>query len=63
MCLGFNATGTSSGAILAASVWVGGLATLVENKSRRMELALYCASRGEDVRWGGSWEGLGEVRG
>jgi putative copper export protein len=37
--------GRSTGAIIAASVWVGGLATLLEKKSRRMELALYVLSR------------------
>jgi hypothetical protein len=30
---------------MAGSVWVGGLATLLEKKSRRMELALYVLSR------------------
>lgn len=33
------------GAVIAASAWAGGLAVLLEKKSRRMELALYCASR------------------
>ena len=45
VCLGINTTGTSTGTVIAGSVWLGGLATLVEKKSRRMELALYCASR------------------
>jgi hypothetical protein len=44
-CMGWQMTGTSTGAILALSSWTGGLATLVEKKSRRMELALYCLSR------------------
>ncbi len=35
----------TTGAIVAGSVWAGGLATLVEKKSRRMELAYYCMSR------------------
>lgn len=37
--------GRSTGTIIAASTWVGGLATLMEKKSRRMELALYVLSR------------------
>jgi len=37
--------GTTTGAVLAASCWTGGLATLAEKKSRRMELAYYCMSR------------------
>ena len=44
-CVGFGLTGTSTGPIIAASVAAGGLATLLEKKSRRMELALYCTSR------------------
>ncbi len=44
-CAGFNLTGTNTGAVIAGSVWAGGLATLVEKKSRRMELAQYCAAR------------------
>lgn len=44
-CAGFTTTGTVTGASLAASCWTAGLATLVEKKSRRMELALYCLSR------------------
>ena len=44
-CVGFRATGRVSAAGIPATAWVGGLATLVEKKSRRMELALYCASR------------------
>lgn len=35
---------------MCATCWVAGLATLVEKKSRRMELALYCLSRVR-VRW------------
>ncbi|KAF6263624.1 hypothetical protein COO60DRAFT_378802 [Scenedesmus sp. NREL 46B-D3] len=44
-CAGHRLAGRSTGAIMAASVWVGGLATLLEKKSRRMELALYVLSR------------------
>mmetsp|Transcript_5717 Transcript_5717/g.16345 ORF Transcript_5717/g.16345 Transcript_5717/m.16345 type:complete len:591 (+) Transcript_5717:231-2003(+) len=44
-CVGHQVTGNSTGFILAASCWTGGLATLVEKKSRRMELAFYCLSR------------------
>eukprot|EP00775_Hariotina_reticulata_P010487 gene10487-10646_t len=44
-CLGHYLMGRSTGLIIAGSTWVGGLATLVEKKSRRMELALYVLSR------------------
>jgi len=44
-CLGHHLMGRSTGLIIAGSTWVGGLATLVEKKSRRMELALYVLSR------------------
>lgn len=44
-CIGHQLTGNSTGLILASSCWTGGLATLVEKKSRRMELAFYCLSR------------------
>ena len=44
-CSGFSAAGRSSGRVIALSCWTGGLATLVEKKSRRMELAFYCMSR------------------
>jgi hypothetical protein len=44
-CAGFNAAGRSTGAVIASSCWVAGLAVLVEKRSRRMELALYCLSR------------------
>ena len=44
-CIGFQATGSVTGATLAGSCWTAGLATLVEKKSRRMELAFYCLSR------------------
>lgn len=44
-CAGFTVTGRITPAGIAASAWTGGLATLVEKKSRRMELALYCVSR------------------
>ena len=40
-----HAAGRATGAIIAGSCWTGGLATLVEKKSRRMELAIYCLSR------------------
>ena len=35
----------ASGALLALTCWTGGLATLAEKKSRRMELAHYCLAR------------------
>lgn len=38
-CGGFNASQSNTGAIIAASVWAGGLATFVEKKSRRWEAA------------------------
>lgn len=44
-CAGHHIMGRSTGAIIAGSTWVGGLATLMEKKSRRMELALYVLSR------------------
>lgn len=44
-CGGFQLTGKATGAGIAATCWVAGLATFVEKKSRRMELALYCVSR------------------
>ena len=44
-CAGHSLTGTSTGAVIAASCWTGGLATLCEKQSRRMELAFYCLSR------------------
>lgn len=44
-CAGHRLLGRSTGAIIAGSVWLGGLATLLEKKSRRMELALYVLSR------------------
>ena len=40
-----HAAGRATGAIIAGSCWTGGLAALVEKKSRRMELAIYCLSR------------------
>jgi hypothetical protein len=49
-CLGHRVTGRSTGAVLAGFTWVGGLATLLEKKSRRMELALYVMSRRVCVR-------------
>ncbi|CAL8462877.1 g2411 [Coccomyxa elongata] len=57
-CVGFQATQSASPPVIAASCWTGGLATLVEKKSRRMELAIYCASRALEsfalclVEWG-----------
>lgn len=36
-CGGFNASQSNTGAIIAASVWAGGLATFVVKKSRRWE--------------------------
>lgn len=45
ICTAHRSAATTTGAIVAGSVWVGGLATLVEKKSRRMELAYYCMSR------------------
>ena len=45
VCAGFNIFGASSGMSIATCVWVAGFATLLEKKSRRMELALYCLSR------------------
>jgi hypothetical protein len=44
-CLGHNMTGRSTGLVVAFSTWLGGLATLLEKKSRRLELALYVLSR------------------
>lgn len=57
-CCGFTTAGHTSGAVIAASCWTAGLATMVEKKSRRMELALYCLSRSVEafslclVTWG-----------
>ena len=45
VCTGWQLSGRATGALIAASCWISGLATLVEKKSRRMELALYCLSR------------------
>lgn len=44
-CAGWQLSGRTTSALIAASCWVSGLATLAEKKSRRMELALYCLSR------------------
>ncbi|GMH39395.1 hypothetical protein BSKO_07293 [Bryopsis sp. KO-2023] len=44
-CSGHSIFGTTSGVFCGFLTSVAGLATLVEKKSRRMELALYCASR------------------
>ncbi|KAK9825197.1 hypothetical protein WJX81_006470 [Elliptochloris bilobata] len=43
-CFGFQATSSCAPPVIAGSAWLGGLATLLEKKSRRMELALYCTS-------------------
>jgi hypothetical protein len=53
ICTAHRAAGMTTGAIVAGSVWAGGLATLVEKKSRRMELAYYCMSRALEsfARW------------
>ncbi|KAJ9509276.1 hypothetical protein QJQ45_001728 [Haematococcus lacustris] len=45
VCAGFAVTGVSTGPLIAACTAAGGLAVLLEKKSRRMELALYCLSR------------------
>ncbi len=42
---GWAIAGRTTGAAVAAACWVAGLATLAEKKSRRMELAQYCAAR------------------
>jgi hypothetical protein len=45
-CFGWkNLAGWTSPTALIATCWIAGLATFVEKKSRRMELALYCLSR------------------
>ncbi|GLC40870.1 hypothetical protein PLESTB_000014000 [Pleodorina starrii] len=44
-CGGFCVAGVNTGPVIAGSVWAGGLGTLLEKKSRRMELAMYCAAR------------------
>lgn len=44
-CVGFQWSNGASGALLALTCWTGGLATLAEKKSRRMELAHYCLAR------------------
>ena len=44
-CAGFHLTGINTGPVIAASIWMGGLATLVEKPSRRLELALFSTSR------------------
>lgn len=57
-CISSNFAGGTSGVTIALSVGLGGLATLVEKKSRRMELALYCFCRAVEallqclVEWG-----------
>ena len=44
-CAGHRVLGRTGPAVLALSTWVGGLALLVEKKSRRMELSTYVLSR------------------
>eukprot|EP00897_Mesotaenium_endlicherianum_P004977 jgi/Mesen1/4507/ME000023S03882 len=44
-CCVHQLTGACSGATLACGTFPAGAAVLLEKKSRRMELALYCASR------------------
>eukprot|EP00884_Botryococcus_braunii_P003174 jgi/Botrbrau1/12858/Bobra.0188s0001.1 len=44
-CTGFQLTQNFTPFTLAAFAWTGGLATLFEKKSRRMELATYCLAR------------------
>ena len=44
-CVGFQLTGRLGPSTIPGFAWMGGLATLVEKKSRRMELAIYCLSR------------------
>jgi hypothetical protein len=44
-CAGWTLSGRTTAAGLALSCWTAGLATLIEKKSRRMELGLYCLSR------------------
>jgi hypothetical protein len=44
-CCGFHLSGRATGPVIAAWTWPAGLATFVEKKSRRMELALYVAAR------------------
>ncbi|KAL3143001.1 hypothetical protein ABBQ38_003280 [Trebouxia sp. C0009 RCD-2024] len=44
-CVGFQHSNAASGKLLAMTCWTGGLASLAEKKSRRMELAHYCLAR------------------
>ncbi|GAB4819141.1 hypothetical protein N2152v2_006187 [Parachlorella kessleri] len=44
-CVGFNLTGRTTPWVICTSASIAGLAVLVEKKSRRMELAMYCLSR------------------
>jgi hypothetical protein len=57
-CGGHRLAQRSTGSIIALGVSVGGLATLLEKKSRRMELALYVLSRWVWV-WVCVWGGGG----
>jgi hypothetical protein len=63
LCAGVNGAGRTTGAVITLSCWTGGLATLVEKKSRRMELALYCISRvggwAGDLGRAAAWRGRG----
>jgi hypothetical protein len=58
VCTAFQWHGRTSGAIVASSCWVAGLALLAEKKSRRMELSIYAVSRAIEafghclVSWG-----------
>ena len=58
VCTAFKWHGRASGAIVASSCWVAGLALLAEKKSRRMELSIYAMSRALEsfghclVAWG-----------
>lgn len=44
-CASGRLMGLSNTTVIASSCWVAGLATLLEKKSRRMELSLYALSR------------------
>ena len=61
-CAGFKAAGMHTGPVIASTAWLGGLATMLEKRSRRMELALYCASRAaESFSRLVGWEVVGHV--
>jgi hypothetical protein len=44
-CVLFRATGTINSPLVAAATFPVGLALMIEKKSRRMEIALYCFAR------------------